>query len=265
MTQRAGELREREVQIRRRRERLDLEHAEVVADAERLESQSCLLEAQRAQALSEIRDLEERRTRLDTELARLEAARSDAQADVEESRLSLAVRQSSLEALERLEREREGYGAGVRAIFAPEASERLRGVVGTVADLLDVPAGLEMAVEAALGDRLSWVVVERFEDGKAALTYLDQCGKGAATFLPLETLPTANGLPPDDEGVRWAARLVGSRYETLLHYLLDRVLVVPHLSQAEMLWRRNGVSATYVTPSGEALSPAGRLTGGRSG
>ena len=30
-----------------------------------------------------------------------------------------------------------------------------------------------------------------------------------------------------------------------------------------MLWRRNGVVATYVTPSGEVLSPTGRLSGGR--
>ncbi|MEK7879405.1 MAG: hypothetical protein AAB285_06050, partial [candidate division NC10 bacterium] len=172
LTRRAGELREREAQIRRRRERLGQERAEAVGEAERLESQARQIEAQRAQALSEIRGLEERRARLEAELARLEAGRSEAQSDLAESRLSLASLQSSLEALERLEREREGYGAGVRAVFAPEASGFLRGVVGTVADLLDVPAGLELAVEAALGDRLSWVVVERFEDGKAALAYL---------------------------------------------------------------------------------------------
>jgi len=265
LTRRAGELRERVAQIHRRRDRLSQERVEAVAEAERLESRRGLLEAQRAHTVSEIGGLEARRAGLEAELARLEAARKEAQTDLAESRLRLAARQSSLEALERLEREREGYGAGVRAIFAPEAGERLRGVVGTVADLLDVPAGLELAVETALGNRLSWVVVERFEDGKAALGYLDQGGMGAATFLPLETLPTANGLPPDDDGVRWVARLVGSRYETLLHYLLGRVAVVPHLSEAETLWRRNGVSATYVTPSGEALSPTGRLTGGRSG
>ncbi|MGH7316902.1 MAG: hypothetical protein ACREJS_11635, partial [Candidatus Rokuibacteriota bacterium] len=38
--------------------------------------------------------------------------------------------------------------------------------------------------------------------------------------------------------------------------------IVAHLDQAETLWRRNGVVATYVTRSGEVLSPSGRLTGG---
>jgi chromosome segregation protein len=265
LTRRAGELREREAQLHRRQTRLTQERAEARAEAERIENAQSQLEAQRAQALLTLSALEERRGRLEMEMARLEAARLEVQTDLAESRLSLAARQSSLEALERLEREREGYGAGVRAILAPEGRQHLRGVIGTVADLLDVPAELELAVEAVLGDRLSWVVMERFEDGKAALTYLDHCGAGTATFLPLETLPTANGLPPEEEGVRWAARLVGCRHEALLYYLLGRVAVVPHLSQAEMLWRKNGVVATYVTPSGEALSPTGRLTGGRSG
>jgi chromosome segregation protein len=133
-----------------------------------------------------------------------------------------------------------------------------------VADLLEVPAGLEVAMEVALRDRLSWVVMERFEDSKTALAYLGESGAGTATFLPLETLPKTNGLPPEEEGFRWAARLVGCRYEGLLYYLLGRVAVVSHLSQAEMLWRRNGIAATYVTPAGEALSPTGRLTGGRT-
>ncbi len=175
--------------------------------------------------------------------------------------MALGARQSALEALERLEREREGYGAGVRAIFTRTAE--LAGVVGTVADLLDVPSGLEAAVEAVLGDRLQWVVVERFEQARAALTYLGREGAGAATLLPLETLPPPTAVPEDSSDVSWAARLVGGARPELLHYLLGRVAVVAHLDQAESLWRRNGVVATYVTRSGEVLSPTGRLTGGR--
>jgi hypothetical protein len=82
-------------------------------------------------------------------------------------------------------------------MFARTGSRDLGGVVGTVADLLEVPNGLEAAVEAVLGDRLQWVVVERFEHARAALGYLEREGAGAATLLPLETLPArgpARGL-----------------------------------------------------------------------
>ena len=132
-----------------------------------------------------------------------------------------------------------------------------------MADLLEVPPGLEAAVEAVLGDRLQWVVVERFEHARAALGYLEREGAGAATLLPLETLPVAAPrCPTDSAEVHWAARLVGGpAARACCSYLLGRVGVVPHLDQAEVLWRRNGVVATYVTPSGEVLSPTGRLTG----
>ncbi len=118
-------------------------------------------------------------------------------------------------------------------------------------------------MEAVLGDRLQWVVVERFEHARAALSYLGREGAGAATLLPLETLPAPAAVPEDSSEVSWVARLVGGARPELLHYLLGRVGVVAHLDQAESLWRRNGVAATYVTRSGEVLSPTGRLTGGR--
>ena len=60
----------------------------------------------------------------------------------------------------------------------------LAGVVGTVADLLEVPAGLERAVEAVLGERLQWVVVERFEDARAAVTSCARSTRGRPRSFP---------------------------------------------------------------------------------
>ncbi len=262
LTRSSGELRERRAQVDRRADRLTAELAASRAEAETLAATRARLETARQRAGAQL-------SLLSTELQEIEATRRDREtvrAQAQEAlaglRVRLASRQSALEALERLEREREGYGAGVRAMFARTGSGDLGGVVGTVADLLEVPNGLEAAVEAVLGDRLQWVVVERFEHARAALGYLEREGAGAATLLPLETLPPAAALPEDSGEVTWAARLVGGPRPALLHYLLGRVGVVSHLDQAETLWRRNGVVATYVTRSGEVLSPSGRLTGG---
>jgi len=263
LTRAIGELRERETQLQRRRERLAQEAAAARSEADRLAETRGRLEVSRRRVLEELSHLEGRWSSLEGELAARESERDRNQARVGDVRLAQAASQSRLEALERLEREREGYGAGVRAIFSEGGAARLSGVLGTVADLLEVPPGLEAAVEAVLGDCLQWVVVQRFADAKAGIGYLEESGAGAATFLPLETLPSENGLPRDEGDVRWAARLVGSRHPALLHYLLAGVAVVPHLDHAEAMWRRNGATATYVTRSGEVLSPAGRLTGGR--
>src|SRR5215470_10497997 len=262
LTRSSGELRERRTQVDRRADRLAAELASARAEADALAATRAGLEAARQRTGAQL-------SLLSSELQEIEAARRDREtvrAEAQEAlaglRVKQAARQSALEALERLEREREGYGAGVRAMFAPAAANGLGGVIGTVADLLEVPTGLEAAVEAVLGDRLQWVVVERFEHARAALEYLEREGAGAATLLPLETLPAPATVPDDSGEVSWAARLVGGPRPALLHYLLGRVGVVPHLDQAETLWRRNGVVATYVTRSGEVLSPSGRLTGG---
>jgi chromosome segregation protein len=257
----AGELREREAQLRRRAERLAVELAGARAEAERLAAQRGTLTGARDRALAELQALGDERERLSALLAERGAALAGAESRLAEARVQLAARRSSVESLRALEAAREGYGAGVRAIFAEAGAPSLSGVVGTVADLLDVPAGLERAVEAVLAERLQWVIVERFADARAAVAYLSERGSGAATFLPLEHLPTP-GPVGEDNGVRWAARSVTARSISLVHHLLGQVAVVEHLDQAEALWRRNGVVATYVTPSGEVLSPTGRLHGG---
>ena len=150
----------------------------------------------------------------------------------------------------------------MRAVFADGRRDELHGIVGTVADLLEVPSGLERAIEAVLGERLQWVVVERFEHARAAVTYLRDHALGAATFLPLEHLPTPPDPGPADNGARWVSRHVSAAAPNLIHHLLGQVAVVEHLDEAEQLWRRNGVIATYVTPGGEVLGPTGRLHGG---
>ncbi len=262
LTREEGELRERGLNRERALARLGVEAAQARAETEAVTLRRLRVEERRRAAGQQLSLLEAERRQVVGEREAGEAEREQRQGALGDLRLALAARESQLESLEQLEREREGYGAGVRAVFA-SGNGSLAGVVGTVADLLEVPSGLEAAVEGVLGERLQWVVVERFEHARAALGYLEREGAGPATFLPLETLP-ANGASPDDSAdVRWAWRLVGGPQPGLLRYLLGRVGVVEHLDEAERLWRRNGVVATYVTPAGEVLHPNGRLTGGR--
>jgi len=262
----AGELRERESQLGRRAERLAGELAQAQAEAERLAGERGTLAAARDRAAAELVTLEEQRKRLEAQEAAAERRLSEAEAQLADARVELAARRSSFEALSQLECAREGYGAGVRAVFTDGRREALAGIVGTVADLLEVPQGMERAIEAVLGERLQWIVVERFAHARAAVAYLHEHALGSATFLPLEHLPSRSDPGPEDNnGVRWVARHVSATVPSLVHHLLGQVAFVEHLDEAEQLWRRNGVVATYVTPSGEVLGPTGRLHGGGAG
>jgi len=218
----AGELREREAQLRRRAERLAVELGQAEAEAAGIDALRASLAQARDVTRTELGELASERDRLATRLAADERRLAEAEAALANARVALAAHRSSLDALAALERAREGYGAGVRAVFDQGRAAALAGVVGTVADLLEVPAGMERAIEAVLGERLQWVVVERFEHARAAVEYLRAHSLGAATFLPLEHLPPPPGPQPDANGVRWVARSVAASSLSLVTTSWDR-------------------------------------------
>jgi chromosome segregation protein len=267
----AGELRERHAQLARRAERLAAELSQAETEADRLASRRAVLETSRDRVAAELVTLAGERERLESLLRDREAALASAEKRLAETRVEIAARRSSYEAVRELDRVREGYGAGVRAVFAEDGRPAIEGVVGTVADLLEVPPGLERAVEAVLGERLQWVVVEQFEHARAGVQHLRQHGAGAATFLPLDRLHDGGDSgdvalsSPAEEGEAprtWASDEISAPNSSLARHLLRRVCIVDTLDDAEAMWRRNGIVATYVTPDGDVLAPTGRLRGG---
>lgn len=144
---------------------------------------------------------------------------------------------------------------------------RLEGIIGVVADLLDVPEGLELAVEVALAARLQWVLTEDDRSAQAAIKLLKQKG-GRATFLPLTLLRPAARPRRDwsqEKGVRGLAReLVEVRgYPQVGATLFGETLVLESLEAALSLAKRYPDAPRMVTREGELLEPSGALTGGK--
>jgi chromosome segregation protein len=125
---------------------------------------------------------ETRRDRLADEVARAEA-------EVETLRTELHRRRSRRQSLLEIQERYEGFARGTRAVMqkAPELG-RIRGLV---ADVVRAPEALEIAVEAALGDRLGGVLVEDHQVGLAAVGYLKQSGAGRSAFVPLTAAEAA--------------------------------------------------------------------------
>ncbi len=262
-----GAREERREQLARRRERVSAEHAQADTEQARVARARAEADAALASAASRAAQLQARLTSLAARAEGLGQVRAAAVAAAEECHVALATHRSSLAALEELEAQRAGYGRGVQAVFTAAGAARLGGIVGTVADLLEVPRELERAVEVALGERLQWVVVETFAAAKAALVYLGEHGGGQATFLPLDWLNGGRAVhvPERDAGVLGAAgTLVRSGYPALLHNLLGSVVVVRDLGAAERLWSQNGNGTSFVTVAGELLTPPGAVGGGRA-
>jgi chromosome segregation protein len=137
---------------------------------------------------------EARRDVLANEVARGES-------EVETLRTELHRRRSRLVSLEEIQERYEGFARGTRAVMqGAEAFTEGRAetsIHGVVADVVRAPEVLEVAVEAALGDRLGGVLVSEPEVGLAAIGFLKQGGGGRSAFVPLSTPRTHMPVAPD--------------------------------------------------------------------
>lgn len=201
----------------------------------------------------------------------LQAARTELDArrrDEEAARAQLQEVQAHRRALARLEETYAGYHPAVKAVLG--AAAELGGVRGTVAQLLDVPARLGAAVQAALGGAAQYIVVDNEGAVLRAIEYLRRRRAGRATFLALDTVrprrwpssELAALKAPGAVGV--ASELVDTDPEVrpVIDYLLGRILVVETLPEAQAIARTLPSGLRLVTLAGDLLVPGGPVTGG---
>src|SRR5579859_5885250 len=182
-----------------------------------------------------------------------------------------------------------GYSDGVRALLrAP--SGKLSGLLGPVPQLGVAPAGLESALEAALGPYLQAVVTQRYEDARLCLDYLRQNKAGKAMLVWLESasgeqddraaaeataldvlLAELPELRAGVKGLAWRLMQCDTRYVPLFQRMLRGIVVASDLETARTLLNRlyrlqqsSIVShlQSFVTLQGEVLHAYGWLTGG---
>ncbi len=192
-------------------------------------------------------------------LARLRTEQSDHSAWLQKTREELATSRSRLTSLLEIQRSMEGYGHGVRHMM----SEPRPGILGLVADVVRTERTHEQAIEAVLGERLQWIVVESRTAGVEATEYLQRAAQGRASFIPLQlALPQ---LPePAHAGVRAALDVVSydPQYADVVKLLLGDVYLVDTLAEALARWAQRPGVGTFVTASGEVMSREGVVSGG---
>jgi len=163
---------------------------------------------------------------------------------------------SRLESLQQLERDLEGYSGGVKAVL--QSPELATGFRGMAADLLEVPAEFEVAVEAVLGERLQALLCSSAASARNAIDFLRSKG-GRSTFVI--DLPQAE-IPAWPGGIPLGERIGFSADAAPLRALLTGVYLVDDLEPATGQGLPWGV--TLVTASGEVLTSRGELSGGSS-
>ncbi len=172
------------------------------------------------------------------------------------------------ETLRNLSERYEGYGGAVRHIMSRK--DRIPGVCGVVADLIQVEAKYETAIEVALGGSMQHIVTETENCAKAWVSYLKREQAGRATFLPLDSVKGRGAFSPREAlkeavALGTAASLVqfDPKYRRVFDSLLGRILVVDTLEHALTIARQYRFTLRIVTLEGDLLAPGGALTGGK--
>ena len=188
---------------------------------------------------------------------------SDEIYDLTDKSARAAARRSTIE---EMEANYEGYNNTVRALMHRD----LKGIIGTVSDIITVPDGYETAVETALGGSLQHIVCEKDSDAKAAVSWLKSTRSGRATFLPVESV-TADRIDPGtrvksyDGYLGIAADMVSGdpRFSEIIDYLLCRVIIADNMDNAVRMSKSAPGGFRIVTLEGEVINSAGAITGGR--
>jgi chromosome segregation protein len=177
---------------------------------------------------------------------------------------------SRLVSLQELQDKFEECDAGVRSIMLrnKQAQTATNGIYGLLADYIQTEPQYETALEAVLGDKLHYIVVESHLSGIEALDYLKMQSLGRASIIPLQIRNNHLASPPPGfEGghVKPLMQLVTTtdEYRTITEHLLSDVMLVDNFNTAIQMWNGNGHKFTLVTQEGEIIDPAGIITGGR--
>lgn len=161
----------------------------------------------------------------------------------------------------------EGYGYSIRRIM--DQKKKNSGIIGVVADIINVDRKYEIALTTALGGAISNIVVEDEKTAKEMIEYLKQGKYGRATFLPITSVKgrkneDAKSVCGNKGVIGIASDLVKckDRFNGIKEHLLGRIYVTDTIDNALALAKKYKYSLRIVTLQGEQLMPGGSLSGG---
>ena len=222
---------------------------------------------------------QERGARLEARLVEVREEQAAVEQEVDGLTADLHKRRSRHHSLIEIQQRYEGFARGTRAVMKKQGSDEGErwGIRGLVADVIRAPAEYEVAVEAALGERLGSIVVESHEAALDGVEYLKAHREGRTGFVPLRVRPLSlpepgegGDLPSGEDapsGLRGAMLDLVSfddEFAVLARALLGDVVIVDDLLTALDLWK-GGARRTFVTVDGEVIDPRGLVAGGSRG
>ena len=199
-----------------------------------------------------------------------EEQRKKLQEEYNEAELNIRNLTQRRQMLQDLENSMEGFAGSVRQIIRAGRSGQLRGVKGTVAQIISVEQQYSLAIETALGGAMQNIVVDNEDTAKRGIRILKETNGGRATFLPITSVKgntlTEKNLDMQEGYVALACELVkySPEFEGIINSLLGRIVIAEDIDLATNIAKKYGYKFRIITLDGQVINAGGSFTGGSS-
>ncbi len=246
------------------------ESEEVRNGLTQLEETLSRVEKERKLNLSIHTVLKEEKERWEGEIEKLKGVLAEKQAKRSSLEEMLRQDRSRFFSLKELQENYEGFEKGVKSILLrkKEEQEKWESILGVVADILEPEPKYEVPLEAVLGQRLQYLIVEGEKEAMEAIAFLKSESLGRGSFVPIGVKGNRNldrSLQGGEEG-RPLPLLqfvnVKKGFAPIAEFLIGDVGVVEHLEGAFHWIKKEGEFGTLVTLEGEVVERSGVISGG---
>jgi chromosome segregation protein len=210
----------------------------------------------------------EEKVRWEGEVERFKEVLGQKQTERSASEEMLRQDRSRYLSLKELQENFEGFEKGVKSILLRKREEREKWerILGVVADIFEPEPRHEIPLEAVLGQRLQYIIVEGESEGLEAMTFLKRESLGRGSFIPKGVQGMGKGGQVSREEGKPIALLhfvkVKEGFFHLAEFLIGGVGVVDRLEDALLWIKKEEEFKTLVTLEGDMVERSGVISGG---
>lgn len=224
-------------------EELSEEEEALNSELKKFKKEKSGMESAISKAAVDQKEIQHQKNEAELRLKHLKESHAEGLKIKEEVKERVQCLNSRIQSLEELSAECEGDREGIKC-FSDEEKKNFR-ILGTLADLLEIDAQYEKALEAVFENRLKAGIVEAIIP--------------SGSVIPSEALlGEARDLEPLFEKVR-----VQKEVESAVRLLLKDTYVVSDFKKGFDIWSRTPGLCTFVTKEGELITSSGLLFGGK--
>lgn len=248
----------------------------LLAKQANLEAEQAKKEAQLAEITTALTEKQATLTQQRTQYQQEQARFKEHQSQFEQNQRKMYQLMKELQqvkarkkSLQEIQENYTGFYQGTRTIL--QNRSELTGIVGAVAELVQVPAAYTLAVETAFGAAAQHLIVETEKDARAGIQFLKQRQGGRGTFLPLTTIH-ARQIPASI--IQQAQQVTGfigvanelvqfdEKIQGVIGNLLGNTLITEDLESGNLLARKLQYRYRIVSLEGDVMHAGGSMTGG---